>query len=55
MSRKQITTESKKVQTADNEQSYQESYAKDKIEKYLNANEKSFAEFYIGLILAIYF
>ena len=49
-----MTTEYKKVQTADYEQSYWESYAKIKSEKSLSANEKSLAEFY-RLTLAMYF
>ena len=49
-----MTIENKKVQTANYEQNNYKPYAKNKIGKSLNANEKS-AEFYIGLTLAIYF
>ena len=50
-----MTTEHKKVQTAHYEQSYHESYAKNEIKKYLNANDKFLAKFYVVLTLAIYF
>ena len=47
--------EMKKVQTADYELSYQESYSKNKTEKSSNANKEFLAEFHIGLTLAMYF
>ena len=45
----------KKIQIAHYERSYKESYAKNKIGKFLNANEKFLAEFYIGLTLVMFF
>ena len=50
-----MTTENKKIQTADCEQSCLKTYTKNKNGKYLNPIEKSLAEFYIELILAKYF
>ena len=55
MDSKWMTTENKKVQEGDFEQSYRESYSKNKIGKSLNANEKSLVEFYLGFTLAVYF
>ena len=49
-----MTTEKKKVQAA-NYAAFWKSYAKSKIGKSLNANEKSFAHFYIGFRLALCF
>ena len=50
-----MTIKNKKIQTVDYEQIYKESYAKNKIRKSSRANDKSFAEFYIGLTLTMYF
>ena len=50
-----MNAEKKRVQTANYEKTYKKPYIKNKIEKSLNANEKSLAEFYIGFSLVIYF
>ena len=50
-----MTIENKKVQAPHYGQRYYESFIKNKIEKYLHANQKYLAEFYIGLTLAMYF
>ena len=42
------SNKNKKIQTADYEQINKESFAKNKTGKYLNANQKYLAEFYIG-------
>ena len=50
-----MTAENKGALSANYEPSYQESYAKNKFRKFLRANDKSFAEFYLRLTLAMYF
>ena len=50
-----MTAENREALSANYEHSYQESYAKNKIRKSSRANDKSFAEFYIGLTLTMYF
>ena len=45
MNTNQMTAENIKIQRDNYEQSYQKSYAEDKIRKILNANKKSLAKF----------